>query len=104
MDLPTILSLISTAAIVAGVVFAGLQIRESTVQRAREAETVLTQSFQSPEFMRAMDVVLSLPAGLSRQEIADTVGEKDHLVSFWCASLEDIGALVFHRQIRLEAV
>jgi hypothetical protein len=104
MDLATILSLISTAAIVAGVVFAGIQIREATKQRAREAETVLTQSFQSPEFMRAMDVVLSLPEGLSREAIAARLGDRMDLVMYWNATMENIGVLVYHHKIRLDVV
>ena len=83
VDFPVLLSLVSTTAIVCSVVFAGLQIRNAQNQRSREAQLLLVRSFQTPEFINAMQVLLSLPEGLSKKEIEERVGDKAGLLLFW---------------------
>ena len=102
MELPVVLQMISTIAIVGGVVFAGMQWRGARRQRTREAEVLLLHSFQSPDFMRAMRQVLALPEGLSKKEI-DAQVDQD-LLWYWFGAMESIGLLVHHRAIPLRLV
>jgi hypothetical protein len=83
MDLPTLLSLISTLAVVAGLIFAGLQVRAAQQQRARESSLHLTRSFQTLEFMKATRLIMSLPDGVSKQALSDQLGGQDELLWLW---------------------
>lgn len=53
MDLGTALNVVTTLAVVAGLLFAGLQIRDAKRARTAEERLVLVRSFESPDFMRA---------------------------------------------------
>jgi hypothetical protein len=48
MPLSDLLSLISTAAVVGGVIFAGVQLRVAMRQRARDAELLANIEFREP--------------------------------------------------------
>lgn len=75
MPFTTILSLLSTVAIVAGGVFAGVQLRQLNKQRARESVLQLVHSFRTPEFLKAVNIVFGLPERLSKKEIEDRLGD-----------------------------
>ena len=53
MPITTYLSMISTSAIVAAGIFAGVQLRLYNKQRARESALQLVHSFRTPEFLSA---------------------------------------------------
>ncbi len=75
-DFQPLLNLVSTIAIVAGLVFAGIQIRLAQQQRARDSAIQLMQSFRTPEFVAGIAVLIDLPDGLSRTEIRTRLGDK----------------------------
>jgi hypothetical protein len=104
MPLTTILSILSTSAIVAAGIFAGVQLRLYNKQRARDAALQLVHSFRTPEFLRAVNVVFDLPPGLSKKELEDRLGDQlvDLLVMF--GTFENLGILVFRREIELQLV
>lgn len=104
MELPVVLSLITTLAIICSVIFAGLQIRVMQKQRSREAELLLARSFQTPEFMKAYGLVMTLPDGLSKSEIEERLGENNNLVLLWLGTWESLGILVFRNEISLSVV
>lgn len=104
MELPIILSAITTFAIICSVIFAGLQIRVMQKQRSREAELLLAHSFQTPEFMKAYGLVMTLPDGLSKNEIVNHLGEKNDLILLWLGTWESLGILVFRKEISLSVV
>jgi hypothetical protein len=104
MDFATTLSLISTLAIVGGVVFAAFQVREARRQREREAQLVLVRSFQTPEFTQAMQLILGLPDGLTKAQVDALVGDKVDLVFYWIATFGSLGILVYHHEISLELI
>ena len=64
----TILSVISTSAIVAALIGAGVQLRLYNRQRARESALQLAHSFRTAEFLVAVNIVFDLPEGLSRKD------------------------------------
>ncbi len=105
MELATFLSLVSTLAIVCSVVFAGLQIRNVQNQRSREAQLLLTRSFQTPEFMKALALVQdSLPEGLSKSEIDERIGSQNELLLLWFGTMESMGMLVYYRVVSLDLI
>jgi hypothetical protein len=104
MDLGTLLNLITTLAVVAGLVFAGLQIRDAERARAAEQRLVLVRSFESPDFMRAMKLIMDLPDGLSMAEVDARSGDGGFTVYYWLGAMETMGILVHHRHIDLELV
>ena len=104
MPITTWLSMISTSAIVAAGIFAGVQLRLYNKQRARESALQLVHSFRTPEFLRALNIVFDLPEGLSKKELEDRLGDKlvDVLVVF--GTFESLGILVYRREIDIQLV
>jgi hypothetical protein len=81
MTLANVLSLVTTLAIVAAGVFAGIQVRQFNKQRARESGWQLLHSFQTPEFVSALNIVFDLPEGLSKSDLEHRLGSE--LTAFW---------------------
>lgn len=104
MALDTLLQLIQALALVAGLVFAIVQVREFRRDRERNSALELLHSFQTPEFARAMVLTYRLPGGLSRDEIAQRLGEDFHVVYAMANTWESIGILVFRGEITLDMV
>jgi hypothetical protein len=104
MDISTALSLVTTAAVVCGVAFAGFELRIARRQRAREAELLLARSYQTPEFMRALDLVIELPDGLTKVQLEARGPEVMTLIGYWCGSMESIGVLAHEGEIGLPLV
>ncbi len=104
MPLTTILSILSTSAIVAAGIFAGVQLRQYNKQRSRDSALQLVHSFRTPEFLRAVNMVFDLPEGLSKKELEDRLGDKlvDLLVMF--GTFENLGILVYRREVELQLV
>lgn len=104
MPLTTLLSLISTSAIVAAGIFAGVQIRLFNKQRARESALQMVHSFRTPEFLNAVNIVFDLPEGLSKKEIEERLGERLISVLVMFGTFESLGILVFRREIDIQLV
>ncbi len=104
MPLTTILSIFSTSAIVAAGIFAGVQLRMYNKQRTRESALQLVHSFRTPEFLSAVNIVFDLPEGLSKKELETRLGDKlvHILVAF--GTFENLGILVFRREIEIQLV
>lgn len=104
MELSVLLSLVTTIAVVCGVAFAGFELRMARRQRARDAELLLARSYQTPEFMRALDVVVELPDGLTKGKLADLGPEVMSSVGYWLGSMESIGVLVHKGELGIDIV
>jgi hypothetical protein len=105
MDMPTVLSLISTLAIVAGLFFAGLQVRTAQRERSRDSQMLLAaNAFFNSEFMRGVQMILNLPDGLSGAELSAHLEGDESDIYNWLGSMEGIGFLVFHGAVPLEIV
>jgi hypothetical protein len=104
LGLPEILGVVSTAAIVAGLIFAGMQVRIAQRERSRESQILLFNNFLDPDFMRTMRTILDLPDGLTSADL-DSRPDADRLAIYhWLGAMEGLGLLVFHRAIPLEIV
>jgi hypothetical protein len=100
MDWSTILSLLSTLALVAAVVFAALQVRQTNQQRQEQVAIELIRSMQSTEWASSVGPISRLPmhgaAQLDRtQEAAATA---------IALRLETLGYLVYRRAVTLDLV
>ncbi len=104
MEFSSILSLVSTAAVVCGVIFAGIQVRNAQKQRSNEASTQLIYSIVSTDFLKAMRLVLSLPDGLSKQELEAHVKDQLDTVFFFLGMSETLGIMVYRYEVKLDLV
>ncbi len=104
MPVPTILNLISTTVVVAGAVLALLQLRHLAKERARESALQMLHSFQTPEFLTAVNIVFELPEGLSKKEIEDRLGDKITCVLVMMGTFESLGILVFRRDMDIRLI
>lgn len=104
MTLANLLSLASTLAIVAAGVFAGMQVRQFNKQRARDSALQLLHSFQTPEFVFAVNIVFELPEGLSKRDIEERLGDKMTNILVMFGTFESLGILIFRREIDIELV
>jgi len=104
MPLSTILSIITTSSIFAGVIFALLQFRHSNKQRARESALQMLHSYQTPEFLSAVNIVFDLPEGLSKKEIDARLGDKITAVLLLFGTFESLGILVYKRDVDIQMV
>jgi hypothetical protein len=104
MDFKTLLDLITTTFIVAAAVFALLQLRHVHRQRARESALQMLHSFQTPEFLTAVNIVFELPEGLSKQEIDARLGDKITSLLVMFGTFESLGILVYRRDMDIRLV
>jgi len=104
MELQPYLSILSTTAIVAAGIFAGVQLRQLYKQRSRESAMQLLHSFRTLEFTHAVDIVFNLPEGLSKKEIEERLGTDMRNVLMMFGTFESLGILIFHREIKMEIV
>ena len=104
MDFRTILSIFSTVAIVAGGIFAGVQLRQFNKHRARESALQLLHSFRTPDFLYAANIVFDLPDELSKKELEARLGEKMTSVLVLFGTFESLGILVFRREMDIRLV
>jgi hypothetical protein len=104
MPFTTILSIVSTSAIVTGVIFAALQLRQYKRLRARESAIHLLHTAQTNEFLEAVNIVFELPEGLSKAELEARLGDRMGGILVMFGTFESLGVLVYRREIELELV
>jgi hypothetical protein len=104
MDINTTFSLVSTLAIVIGLFFAGVQLRQLSKQGEREYALQLLHSFQTLEFQNAGKIVFELPEGLLKKEIEERLGDKMTSVLAMLGIFESLGILIYRREIDIELV
>ena len=104
MEVATIADLVSTAAVVFGLVFATVQFRQYRASREREAALEFLRSFQTPEMASGIRAVYGLPEGLNKSEIEAILGERMDVVYALMTTWESIGILVYRGEISLDLV
>lgn len=104
MSIEVISQIVETFAVVVGVGFAIIQIKQYKLNKRREAALVLLHSFQTPSFAKALNLVYKLPDGLSKKQIEDQLGDDFHLVYALMTTWESLGILVFRGEIDLDMI
>ncbi|HJS18821.1 MAG TPA: hypothetical protein VJ785_08730 [Anaerolineales bacterium] len=104
MELSLIFQIISTSAVLLGILFGILNLRNFQKMRKREAAILMLNSFQTTEFVRGLLVVFSLPDRVGRDEI-ESLPKEDYLAFYvLLGTWERLGILVYHHEIPLELV
>lgn len=104
-NLPWVFDLLTLIAVVIGLTFAGIELRQ--VRAAQEAQTVLQlfETLKSEDYVKATAIIQSLPYGLSADEIEKQIGaEGMRLYSQLTLTYESLGVMVYRRDISLEWV
>jgi hypothetical protein len=104
MDLSTVVDILSIVAVVSGLFFAGMELRQYRLSRDRESALELFKTFQKPEFMRGVRTVTQLPDNQSRAQVEALTGERMDDLYFLIASLEGMGVLVRREELSLGLV
>ena len=104
MSIEVALQAIEAAAVVTGVGFAMMQLRQYRRDRRRSAAVELLHSFQTPAFAEALNIVYNLPDGLSREELERRLQGRFHLVYALMTTWESLGILVYMGELDLALV
>ena len=104
MLIQVIFQILETAAVMIGVGFGMVQLRQYRRDKRREAAIELLHSFQTPAFAEALHLVYNLPDGLSKEAIESKLGEKFPLVYGLMTTWEGLGILVYRHEIDLSTV
>jgi len=98
MNLKLWLDTITTVFIVVAGILALLQLRQTHKQRARESALQMLHSFQTPEFLTAVNIVFDLPEGLTKEDLELTC------LLVMMGTFESLGILVFRRDMDIGLV
>jgi len=88
--------------IVATAIAGFVQIRQLRDQRRDTASIELVRTFQDTEFVRAFDLVMSLPVGLPAEQLRARGPEFVQAARTVAIRLEFVGALVYRRTVSFD--
>lgn len=104
MNAATILDLVSSLAVLAGLVFAVAEVRQYRTSREYEVALAMLQSMQTPDFIKALRMVYALPENLSRGEVEERLGDDAILLYTLMTTWESLGIFVYRRHLGLGLV
>jgi len=104
MPVEVFFQIVEALAVIIGVGFAMVQVRQYRRDKHREAAMELLHSFQTPSFARALNIVYSMPDGLSKSEVEEFAGDEFHLVYAMTTTWESLGVLVHRGEIDLQMI
>lgn len=104
LDLGVWLNLISTAAIVAALIFTALQVRQANTKRRDQAAVTLIQTIQSEGWTRMLDLIGKLPDGAQISDVEAAGPEVQRALIEFGVRLESVGYMVFRRNVDLKTV
>jgi len=104
MELSLIIQFISTSAVILGIIFGILNLRNFQKMRKREAAILMLNSFQTTEFVRGLLLVFNLPDDVSKADV-DALQREDYLALYiLLGTWERLGILVYRDEIPLDLV
>lgn len=101
MDLSTVVDVLSIVAVVSGLIFAGIELRQFRISRERESALQLLSTYQSRDFMSGVRAITQLPDNQTKEQVEELAGERKDDIYFVLASFEGLGALVFKGELNL---
>ncbi len=104
MDIVGIAEVVSAIAVLVGFGFAMSELKSYRRQKARESALALVNSYQTPEFARAIMLLVDLPEGLSEQELAERLKDDMRLIPLIMNTWESTGILVYRHEVSMELV
>jgi len=93
--------IIGTIAVISGIIFGIIQIRHYQQQRRDIGAVQLVNSFQNPDFNRALRKLWALPDDISITEFRELEDDWEDAVFQVGMTLETMGVLVFRRIVPL---
>lgn len=102
--LASLLNLLQTLAIIAGIVFGVAELSNYRSQRSRQASVELANSIQTPEVFRALATVLDIPADSSISELQSHILPHRPEILYLAQTFETIGILVFQGDLDIRLV
>ena len=96
------LQTIETAAVVLGVVFGLIQLRQLRAQREIQTAVELLHPLQSPDFAEAVLLVHALPDNLDERGLREQLGDEFGTVLALLAVFESLGPLIARGYVPLE--
>lgn len=104
LDLTAILNLVSTAAIVAALVFTALQVRAASNARRDQAAIVIIQTTQDASWTEALNLVSTLPENATAEYIREQGEVMERALFELSIRLEPVGYMIFSRLVTLKTV
>ena len=104
MDWSLIFDIISTVAIIIAIVFGLIELRHYHLARKRDSALFILNSYQTAGFLHGTWTILSIPDGLTKEEIEHRVGDDIKDVYLVMSTWERIGILVFHHEVTLDLI
>jgi len=102
MPLELSLQLVQTVAVVAGIVFGLMQLRQLREQREIQAGVELLHPLQSPEMAETVLLVYGLPDDLPVENLRAHLGDKFGAVVGLLATFESLGPLVARGHVPID--
>lgn len=102
--LANIAEIFGAIVVIGGVIFAVAQLALFRRQRRETTAIELARSFQNPEFAHALQVVLSLPRGLSAAKLRREGPEVEEAAMLVSLTLESVAIMVHRRIVPLKMV
>lgn len=99
-----IAEILSVLIVVVGFVFAIIQLMHLRQQRRDLAAIELARSFQSPEFGQALRLLMSLPPGLSGEDLEEHGEAYLDAAMLVSLTLESVGIMVYRGVVELDMV
>jgi hypothetical protein len=104
LDLPSILNLVSTAAIVGALIFTALQVRAANCARRDQAAVALIETTQNSSWTEALSLVFQLPQNATIEEIRERGPAMEQALFELSIRLEPVGYMIFCDIISLRTV
>ena len=104
MEISFLFDLISTFAVVFGVIFGLIQLRQYRLSRKRESALFLLNSLQTKDFIEGIWLIQRLPDGLSQLELENKFASQLDLIGLVMSTWETIGILLFNHEVTIDMV
>ena len=102
MHMDLALQAIETCAVVVGVVFGLIQLRQLRLQREVQAGIELLRPLQAPAAAEALMTIHALPDGLTGDQLGKTLGDRFGSVMGVLALFESLGPLIARGHVPIE--
>jgi hypothetical protein len=102
MHIDLALQAVETAAVLSGVVFGLIQLRQLRLQREIEAGIEVLHPLQAPQMAATVMAVHSLPEGLDGEQLQKRLGSRFAAVMDVLAMLESLGPLIARGHVPVE--
>lgn len=104
MDLNLIFQIISTTAVILGIVFGIVNLRNYQASRKRESALLMLNSFQTTEFVKGIKIVFELPDGAGKEHLDRLPPDEFLAIYSLIGAWERLGILVFRRELDIQLV